>query len=222
MDRETIDVFYNPIKHLFDVLIPDAQASLRNELKNYNDFMRIFYKTKLREKLLILAQHDRQQARAATKGTKMTTNAKTKFMKLGLTEAQANAEIAKTMAFAKTAVPNVAQANPAANAAVDARVIAALNDLMTKIDRLPVRSDLLRATRTAKIGLATAMNQYTRQTKGAMPANNSDVNAYLANLQAKQYANMASRMPTVPTTVPKIGGRKTRRSRKTRNKTRRV
>lgn len=214
-DTKTVDVFYNAIKGLFDVLIPDTQASLRDELRNYNDFLHMFYKIKLREKQVILSQYERQQARTAAKATKTFADAKTKFMKLGMTEAQANAEIAKAMPAQRNIIPF----NPVADDAVDMRVAKALNDLFAKMETLPIRSDILR---TAKKTLNPDMSNQKHN------VSNTNVNRYLANLQMKQTANMYASMPMPPTTVPKLGGgggggkRKTRKMRVNLRKTRKM
>jgi len=202
-DRTSVDLFYNPINRLADAVISDA--GLRSELKFYNDFLRSFYKNKIREKQAALAQYERIQARAATKPQGLDAKmqaAKLKFMKLGMTEQQADEEIAKARGFASSIVPNsrATQADPVADAAVDNRVRVALNELFAGMSNLPIRSDILSAVRAAKLpdlNLRLSANETVSE---------NNVRKYMANMQAKQTADLLARMPMPPTSSAKRGG----------------
>jgi hypothetical protein len=201
-DRTSVDLFYNPINRLADAVISDA--GLRSELKFYNDFLRSFYKNKIREKQSALAQYERIQARAATKTQGLDAKmqaAKLKFMKLGMTEQQANEEIAKARGFASSIVPAAAGPSPAvADAAVDNRVRVALNELFAGMSNLPIRSDILSAVRAAKLpdlNLRLSANETVSE---------NNVRKYMANMQAKQTADLLARMPMPPTSSAKRGG----------------
>jgi hypothetical protein len=204
-DRTSVDLFYNPINRLADAVISDA--GLRSELKFYNDFLRSFYKNKIREKQSALAQYERIQARAATKTQGLDAKmqaAKLKFMKLGMTEQQANEEIAKARGFAASIVPAAAAgpspADPVADAAVDNRVRVALNELFAGMSNLPIRSDILSAVRAAKLpdlNLRLSANETVSE---------NNVRKYMANMQAKQTADLLARMPMPPTSSAKRGG----------------
>lgn len=215
VDRTHVDLFHRPIQGLMTVLVSDEK--LRNELDNYNNFLRVFYKTKIREKINAMAKYTRNTARTTTKASKANTTTKAKFMKLGMSEAQANAEIAKIRGFASVIVPTQIVVNPDADAAVDARVNAALNALLAKLNTLPMRSDISRIAQASRIALASALNQYNRRgTETGANSMNSEVNAYLANLQAQETARMMATMPVPPTHLPK-GGKRKAMTRKGRN-----